>query len=751
MPNKLRTWCFWLNLAVAFPAALPLAHSQTKPTVVSTSPAAGATGVSRTVPSISVTFSKAMRAQYCGLTTSGWGAGNACAWSVDKKTLTYSRPTPPTPLAAGSVVTVYLNQPGSLVIFKDEDGIELDPYTFSFTVAGPVVVSTQPAARATVNSSIASVSVTFNVPMDTSACGATTDNWLGGVANCNWTADKKTMSFSRPNASSPQTPGVTVSVTLNPSGQTPTIKDTDGNALETFSFFFYVERSPTQFTKIPANPGKGFFWPYYLYVPSFVKSPPVLMVEPNVSGWVSDDPAFHDQRANDLIVFRASWADYMGVPYLVPTFPRPASDITMYTQALDRKTIQTTIPGLVRIDLQLIAMIQDAQSVLAGQGITVDKKMFMWGHSASGSFVSRFAVLHPDMIKAALISDPGWGPIVPVPQWNGTTLPYPDGTADLEQLVGKPFDLAAFQKVALQLTVGDVVSADPWWVTTDPEVARIIAAFGDTQVYERWPAYEAAYLSVGSTCRFSVFPYKIHISPPWEFSRDFFEANRVTSPTPVAKPQHYKIYFPHVASGNGWETEIALVNTVPGGEPVKGVLQAFAATGGTALESIPLTIPIGGRVEVTVGSAFTRPWAIAYLVYQSDSGFLAGYTRFQQPGNRASLKVGIPNYTGLFTKIETDGWTGVAFVNVDSFTATVDLAAIDDNGVVIATKRLTLVQGQKYVGMVSQLFGANASKATYVKYTSDKLLLGFTVSGSADGQMLDGLHSLNGEYISPEQ
>jgi hypothetical protein len=190
-------WRFWLNLVGAMPAVLPLAYSQTKPTVVSTSPAAGATGVSRTVPSISVTFSKAMRMQPCGLVTSGWGAGNTCSWSADKKTITVFRSAPPTPLAAGSVVTVYLNQPGSLIIFRDEDGNELDPYTFSFTVAGPVVVSTQPAARATVNSSITSVSVTFNIPMNTSACSATAENWLGGVASCTWSADKMTMSFSR--------------------------------------------------------------------------------------------------------------------------------------------------------------------------------------------------------------------------------------------------------------------------------------------------------------------------------------------------------------------------------------------------------------------------------------------------------------------------------------------------------------------------------------------------------------------------
>ena len=99
-------------------------------------------------------------------------------------------------------------------------------------------------------------------------------------------------------------------------------------------------------------------------------------------------------------------------------------------------------------------------------------------------------------------------------------------------------------------------------------------------------------------------------------------------------------------------------------------------------------------------------------------------------------------------KVEQDGWIGITFVNIETAAATVKLAAIDANGQEVSSATLTLAPGKKIVGMVTQLFNGDLSAAKYFRYTSDKLLLGFTVSGSPDGQMLDGLHCLP-SYIFP--
>jgi hypothetical protein len=495
--------------------------------------------------------------------------------------------------------------------------------------------------------------------------------------------------------------------------------------------------------KVAADASKGFSWPYYLYTPANRKNPPVLMVEPNNTGTVSDDPAVHDAAASSLIDSKRGWSEDLGVPYLVPAFPRPAS---MYTHALDRTTIQTTAAGLVRIDLQLMKMVDDAKARLAANGINVDSKIFMAGASASGSFVSRFLMLHPEIIKAASIGCPGWGPAVPVGSFNGYTLAYPEGVSDLQTLVQQPFNADAFRSVPLQLWIGDEdYNVDPWWNLSDPTVALVNAAFGGRHVYQRWPRYEAAYSSVTSMAQFVVFPRMGHAWADWTYMKEFFERNRSSAQPPLPKPQLYKLYFPHVASDGHWETEIALLNTIANGMEVKGVLQAYEKGGGSPIDSIAVNIPPGGRKEITIGSTFRNPAAIAYLVYLSDSGFLAGYTRFNEPGNRVSLPVTAMGATeGWFPKMENDGWTGLAFVNSDSADATVDLRAFDEYGGELAKTRLPPVKPkEKVVGLTFQLFpGADLTRARYFSFTSDRILIGYSISRSEDGLKLDGLMAL---------
>ncbi len=203
-----------------------------------------------------------------------------------------------------------------------------------------------------------------------------------------------------------------------------------------------------------------------------------------------------------------------------------------------------------------------------------------------------------------------------------------------------------------------------------------------------------------------------------------------------------------MASSGQWETEIALTTTAE--VPVHGELRVHRADTSDPVESIPITIPAEGRVEITVGKFFQRPEDIACLSFLSNSGLLAGYTRFYDPRNRASLAQGSGSNHGWFTNIEEYGWSGIAFVNVDTLTASVTLTAYDDNGNQVAATTLTLTPGQKSLGLADQLFQSDIRNATYVKYSSDRKLLGFTVSGSADGQMLDGLHAL-GDYISAKK
>jgi pimeloyl-ACP methyl ester carboxylesterase len=527
----------------------------------------------------------------------------------------------------------------------------------------------------------------------------------------------------------------------------PWVRDTEGNYLDPYVLSFKIY-DPASLDKIAAAPQKGFQWPYYLYVPTVIKKPAVLLVEPNNTGTTNDDPSVHDAAASTLINAHKSWALDLGSPFLVPTFPRPKANWQVYTQALDRDTLTTSLPGLTRIDLQLLAMIDDARDRLAAKGIDVGPKVWMIGYSASGSFVNRFAVLHPDRVQAMSAGSGGEYAIAPVSAWKGKTLRYPVGVADLQQLTGQPFDLAAFRNVPVQIYIGDLQVDDAVNYTDgyDAEDASLIKEVFGGPTFRRYPASEAAYASVGSNCQFVVFPGIGHVWPDWSFIREFLERNRAEPfPPPLPKPMLYKIYFPHVATLGEWETEIALTNTSE--VAVRGQLQAYTADGILLSQSIPLVLPPLGRREVVVGTSFQNPEDIAYVAFIGDSGFLAGYTRFWQPGGRVSLAAaGTGTKRGWYTKIEDDGYTGIAFVNVDIGDATVELIALDANGGQVATATVKLRPGQKYASLVNQLFPVDLTNARYFKFESDKNLLSFTVSGSDDGQMLDGLHCL-GDYI----
>ena len=275
--------------------------------------------------------------------------------------------------------------------------------------------------------------------------------------------------------------------------------------------------------KIDANPDKGFYWPYYLNAPNSTINT-TLLVEPCNTGTGDDDPVVHDEAAKQLAEWHTHYAQQLQSPLLVPTFPRSYTNWQIYTHALDRETLQTTLPNIQRIDLQLIAMIDDAIGKLSEKGINVDYKVFIMGFSASGMFTNRFTILHPDRVKAAAIGSPGGWPIAPVEEWQGEILRYHVGISDVQQLTGKPFDLKLFSTIPLffymgDLDINDSVPYDDSFVKEDRDL--ICRLFGDTQV-ERWPKAEEIYGSVNCSSQFVLYPGAGH-NITYEMESDIIE------------------------------------------------------------------------------------------------------------------------------------------------------------------------------------------------------------------------------------
>lgn len=146
-------------------------------------------------------------------------------------------------------------------------------------------------------------------------------------------------------------------------------------------------------------------------MPSTIESSHILVITNN-TGYTSDDFSVHDQAAQSLVNWKKFLAKFLGCPLLVPVFPRPYDyNEAGYTHALDEVSLTDTSVVYHRLDLQLIAMIEDAINRLDERGIDFEETILMWGFSASGMFANRFTALHPERVKAAAIGAPGGWPI----------------------------------------------------------------------------------------------------------------------------------------------------------------------------------------------------------------------------------------------------------------------------------------------------------------------------------------------------
>lgn len=259
------------------------------------------------------------------------------------------------------------------------------------------------------------------------------------------------------------------------------------------------EKIPGELIFIQPPDSAAFHYPYYLFVPEEQPDGPdknalsYLVVEPNNSGFVSDDLKAHVEKAKRQASREFYVGNYvavkLGYPLLVPVFPRPESDWKIYTHALDRDVILQEGTDLERLDLQLLAMVDDAREHLSEKGISVHDNFLMTGFSASGTFVNRFSLIHPDRIAALAAGGVNGLLMLPEGELEGYELNYPLGIHDFRTRFGKEFDSAAFRALPQFLYMGenDTNDAVPYDDGYDPdEREAVFGALGETMIPDRW-------------------------------------------------------------------------------------------------------------------------------------------------------------------------------------------------------------------------------------------------------------------------
>lgn len=204
------------------------------------------------------------------------------------------------------------------------------------------------------------------------------------------------------------------------------------------------------------------------------------------------------------------------------------------------------------------------------------------------------------------------------------------------------------------------------------------------------------------------------------------------------------LHFPHLAHNQEWWTGLVVYNP---GEQTAELALSFSDVQGNEIGTGVAQVGPGERMVGTpetldfpVGAEWlsvysSRPVTGFVLFGANAEDQLAGFSVTQAATTR-----------GVFPKLESAGWTGIAFVNPGSSAIQVDLEARNDAGQIVAASSVPLAARQKQVSMVEALFpGQDISTATHVGFTAGSAVVGFQLNGSIDGTMLDGMPGLGTE------
>ncbi len=165
-----------------------------------------------------------------------------------------------------------------------------------------------------------------------------------------------------------------------------------------------------------------------------------------------------------------------------------------------------------------------------------------------------------------------------------------------------------------------------------------------------------------------------------------------------------KLYYPHVASGDGiWKTQICALNP-DSHKVISGVFKAYDNNGQPVSNNLLLNLAPRARQVINVAEQFNNSEAINYIVLECDSDNISGFMKFFIDG---VCRVAIPVLSQLnsgdvpISHIASDQnwWTGLSLVNTTLSEKVLSLYF--NNGVM---KVVTLNPGEHRAFSIKSLF-----------------------------------------------
>ena len=198
---------------------------------------------------------------------------------------------------------------------------------------------------------------------------------------------------------------------------------------------------------------------YYYYVPVSCLDEPVVGIV--LIATAGPNPAISyaqvEQYALEALNLLVSHAEPSGLIMFTVAIPAGIAGVdaeqTGSAQVLHRANFDTAVGMYYRPDLLFLHVLGHFRDLLEEVGFIVDPQIFVTGFSAGGQWAHRFALLYPDLTKAAAPGCTGlW--TMPLDSYRGTDLPYHIGVEDLAKLGLGAFDLASFVRIPFLVLIG---------------------------------------------------------------------------------------------------------------------------------------------------------------------------------------------------------------------------------------------------------------------------------------------------------
>lgn len=200
-----------------------------------------------------------------------------------------------------------------------------------------------------------------------------------------------------------------------------------------------------------------------------------------------------------------------------------------------------------------------------------------------------------------------------------------------------------------------------------------------------------------------------------------------------------KLYFPHIACKNGWNTTISLINTHPSLD-VSGRLHVFDAAGTPVTDAAEVALPSHGKAAYRMNADFDDADRIAYAIFETEAQgeTVVGHLEFFIEGQyRAAVPAVSRVNTGdihvSHIPDSANWWTGIGLVNTTS--AAKSLTFVFNDG---AQRSVSLGPGAHQAFTIASLFaGAVPPTVSSARIENADGIIGLELFGR--GNQLGGI------------